>query len=108
MVEIARGGGATGMIALRFGRIAAHVTNSVDCLNDVEIRLAGGNGIIRIGRSAHRHIGNLSVRAVGNGCALSLFAALARAQRHSVSLSWVPAQQPDGITVASWNVLRKQ
>src|SRR4029077_8061799 len=39
--------------------------------------------------------------------ALFLCAAMARAQSHSVSLSWVPAQQPDGIAIASWNVLRR-
>ena len=32
--------------------------------------------------------------------------ALTFAQSHSATLSWIPAQQPSGITIASWNVLR--
>ena len=35
-----------------------------------------------------------------------LFGANAFAQSHTVTLSWTPAQQPSGITIASWNVLR--
>jgi hypothetical protein len=35
-----------------------------------------------------------------------LFGASAFAQSHTVTLSWTPAQQPSGITIASWNVLR--
>src|SRR5580704_8527193 len=29
------------------------------------------------------------------------------AQSHSATLSWTPATQPNGITIASWNVLRE-
>jgi hypothetical protein len=35
-----------------------------------------------------------------------LFGANVFAQSHKVTLSWTPAQQPSGITIASWNVLR--
>jgi len=38
--------------------------------------------------------------------ALLLCAALAFGQSHSAILSWTPAPQPNGITTASWNVLR--
>ncbi len=38
--------------------------------------------------------------------ALMLCSATAFAQSHSVTLSWTPAQQPAGVTIASWNLLR--
>ena len=38
--------------------------------------------------------------------ALTLCSATAFAQSHSVTLSWTPVQQPGGVTIASWNVLR--
>ncbi len=38
--------------------------------------------------------------------ALILCSATAFAQNHTVTISWTPAQQPAGITIASWNVLR--
>ena len=38
--------------------------------------------------------------------ALTLCSATAFAQSHTVTLSWTPAQQPAGLTIASWNVLR--
>ena len=37
---------------------------------------------------------------------LTLCATTAFAQSHSATLSWTPAQQPAGVTIASWNVLR--
>ena len=37
---------------------------------------------------------------------LLVFASLARAQSHSAILSWTPAQQPAGITIATWNIFR--
>src|SRR4029077_7871039 len=38
--------------------------------------------------------------------ALLLCPALSLAQSHSATLSWTPGTQPDGTTIASWNVLR--
>jgi hypothetical protein len=38
--------------------------------------------------------------------AVLLCPALTFAQSHSATLSWTAAQQPNGITIASWNVLR--
>lgn len=38
--------------------------------------------------------------------ALILCSAGAFAQSHSVTVSWTPAQQPNGITIESWNILR--
>jgi large repetitive protein len=38
--------------------------------------------------------------------ALLLCPALAFAQSHSVTLSWTPAAQPNGISIASWDLLR--
>src|SRR5579872_553831 len=38
--------------------------------------------------------------------ALMLCSATAFAQSHSVTVSWTPVQQPAGITIASWNLLR--
>ena len=38
--------------------------------------------------------------------ALTLCSTTAFAQSHSATLAWTPAQQPPGITIASWNVLR--
>jgi hypothetical protein len=38
--------------------------------------------------------------------ALTLCSATAFAQSHSVTVSWTPVQQPGGVTIASWNVLR--
>ena len=38
--------------------------------------------------------------------AVLLCPALAFAQSHSATLSWTPATQSNGITIASWNVLR--
>ncbi len=38
--------------------------------------------------------------------ALTLCSATAFAQSHSATVSWTPVQQPGGVTIASWNVLR--
>ncbi len=38
--------------------------------------------------------------------ALLLCPALAFAQSHSVTISWTPSTQPNGVTIASWNLLR--
>jgi hypothetical protein len=46
------------------------------------------------------------VRALSFSAVL-LCPAPAFAQSHSATLSWTPATQPNGITIASWNVLRE-